>query len=1050
MPSHSLTKIVRRYFQTLSWKVLLLAMMPVVLLLTLTFGYIVPSLHEVVLNAKKAGVKAVVDSTMGILENQEEEIRAGRRTLAVAQMRAKALLGTMHFDGNNYLFIQGPGPQMLAHPRSDILNKPLDALDPALAKLLLNLDRVGQNPDGGFLHYEFSKPGSKALHPKVTYVKMFKPWGWLIGAGDYLDNLERDFRAMMLGITLFSLLIAGLTFLATVWMVHGIARALSGVIERMGELGRGHLGRRLKSARKDEIGDLARAMDGFTDNLQGIVGGLQEIAKGDLGREWVVSDAKDEIIPALRQVRTNLMALTEDAAMLSKAAVEGKLATRADAMRHQGDYRKIMQGVNDCLDAVIGPLNVSAGYVDRISKGDIPPKITDKYNGDFNEIKNNLNTCVDAVNALVADAAMLSKAAVDGKLATRADASKHQGDFRKIVQGVNETLDAVIGPLNVAAGYVDRISKGDIPPKITDKYNGDFNEIKNNLNTCVDAVNALVLDAAMLNKAAVDGKLATRADASKHQGDFRKIVQGVNECLDAVIGPLNVAAGYVDRISKGDIPPKITDKYNGDFNEIKNNLNTCVDAVNALVLDAATLAKAAADGKLATRADATKHQGDYRKIVQGVNDTLDGVINPINEVRRILEAIEQGDLTARITTEYRGDLQVLRNAVNNSAQKLAQTLTEISGASNTLASSADELTATSSTMAQSAEQMTQQANTAAAGTEEASANVKNMAAGVEEMSANANTVASASEEVTANLRTVGAAVEQMSSNMKTIAANTEQMTGSVNTVATAIEEMSASLNEVSKNSGQAASVAGKAAKSAASTAETVNRLGKSAQEIGKVVDMIKGIAAQTNLLALNATIEAASAGEAGKGFAVVANEVKELAKQTASATEEIRAQVEDMQGNTQQAVKAIDEIVQVIGEINSISGNIAAAVEEQTATTNEISKNVGYAARGAAEVARNVQQAASGTNEVSRNVQEAVKGVTDISRNINQLATGAGDVAKNAGEASRGMNDVSRNVAHVSTAAKDTTRGAGDTNNASKELARLAEKLQQTVSRFKL
>src|SRR5208337_4962350 len=109
---------------------------------------------------------------------------------------------------------------------------------------------------------------------------------------------------------------------------------------------------------------------------------------------------------------------------------------------------------------------VSAKYVDLISKGDIPAKITDNYNGDFNAIKNNLNTCIDVVNALVADSVMLSKAAVDGKLATRADASKHQGDYRRIVQGVNDTLDAVIGPLNVAAKYVGEISKGAIPAKI--------------------------------------------------------------------------------------------------------------------------------------------------------------------------------------------------------------------------------------------------------------------------------------------------------------------------------------------------------------------------------------------------------------------------------------------------------------------------------------------------------------------------------------------------------------------------------------------------------
>ncbi|MFA6179892.1 MAG: chemotaxis protein, partial [Candidatus Methylopumilus sp.] len=200
----------------------------------------------------------------------------------------------------------------------------------------------------------------------------------------------------------------------------------------------------------------------------------------------------------------------------------------------------------------------------------------------------------------------------------RADASKHEGDYRKVIEGVNSTLDAVVTPLNVAAGYVDRISKGDIPPKITDSYNGDFNDIKNNLNTCIDAVSNMVAEAKSLEKAAVEGRLAVRADASKYQGDFRKVVEGVNNCLDAVINPLNVAAKYVDDISRGAIPAKITDSYNGDFNTIKNNLNACIEAVNTLVSDANMLSKAATEGTLTSRADASKHQGDYSNIIEGV------------------------------------------------------------------------------------------------------------------------------------------------------------------------------------------------------------------------------------------------------------------------------------------------------------------------------------------------------------------------------------------------------------------------------------------------
>ncbi len=362
------------------------------------------------------------------------------------------------------------------------------------------------------------------------------------------------------------------------------------------------------------------------------------------------SDASPELVAAVEE--------------LVGAAVAGRLDARGDAEAFEGNDRKIIEGINQVLDAVIGPLNVTAEYVDRISKGDIPAKITDEYKGDFNEIKNNLNQCIDAVHALITDANTLSRAAVEGRLDTRADASRHQGDFRAIVQGVNDTLDAVIGPLNVTAEYVDRISKGDIPAKITDEYKGDFNEIKNNLNQCIDAVHALITDANTLSRAAVEGRLDTRADASRHQGDFRAIVQGVNDTLDAVIGPLNVTAEYVDRISKGDIPAKITDEYKGDFNEIKNNLNQCIDAVHALITDANTLSRAAVEGRLDTRADASRHQGDFRAIVQGVNDTLDAVIGPLNVTAEYVDRISKGDIPAKITDEYKGDFNEIKNNLN--------------------------------------------------------------------------------------------------------------------------------------------------------------------------------------------------------------------------------------------------------------------------------------------------------------------------------------------------------------------------------------------------
>jgi methyl-accepting chemotaxis protein len=248
----------------------------------------------------------------------------------------------------------------------------------------------------------------------------------------------------------------------------------------------------------------------------------------------------------------------------------------------------------------------------------------------------------DRTSEVVAEqeVARLVEQAIAGKLTERVDTKKlPEGFILDTGTGINKILDAVIGPLNVAAQYVNDIAQGHIPAKITEHYNGDFNAIKNNLNTCIDAVNALVADTALLAKAAVDGQLQTRADASGHHGDFRKIVEGVNATLDAVINPLNVTAQCVADISKGTIPAKITAHYNGDFNAIKDNLNTCIEAVNRLVSDANMLAEAASEGRITVRADATQHQGDFRKVVEGVNATLETIVAPIIAVKEAVETI---------------------------------------------------------------------------------------------------------------------------------------------------------------------------------------------------------------------------------------------------------------------------------------------------------------------------------------------------------------------------------------------------------------------------
>jgi methyl-accepting chemotaxis protein len=834
---------------------------------------------------------------------------------------------------------------------------------------------------------------------------------------------------------------------------------------------------------------------------------MDRISKGDIPPKITDAYAGDfnEIKNNLNVCIDALARLVGDGVGLTQAMLEGKLAVRADAAKHQGDFKKVIEGFNLTLDNVIKPLNVSAEYVDRISKGDIPPKITDAYAGDFNEIKNNLNVCIDALARLVGDGVGLTQAMLEGKLAVRADAAKHQGDFKKVIEGFNLTLDNVIKPLNVSAEYVDRISKGDIPPKITDAYAGDFNEIKNNLNVCIDALARLVGDGVGLTQAMLEGKLAVRADAAKHQGDFKKVIEGFNLTLDNVIKPLNVSAEYVDRISKGDIPPKITDAYAGDFNEIKNNLNVCIDAIGRLVADGLALTQVMQDGKLEVRADAARHHGDFRKILEGFNLTLDAILLPIGEGNRVLAQISVGKIDELIAQTYKGDHEKMKQAVNNvavvlqSMQKELGRLTQAShegqlsergkadqfqgayagivkgvndmldaillpigegnrvlrlirggnlrekieiackgdhekmknaingvhawltdlvayitkianGDMNTnveKASNEDQIHEWLVLLKNNINGLVDDVNTLAQAAVNGRLGVRAEASNhrgdyrkivdgfnktldtvvdpLKVAASQASALASSAEELTAVSSQMASNAEETATQANVVSAASEEVSKNVTVVATGSEQMQASIREISKSANESAKVAKAAVGVAESTNHTIAKLGESSVEIGKVIKVITSIAQQTNLLALNATIEAARAGEAGKGFAVVANEVKELAKETAKATEEIGQKIDAIQTDTKGAVQAIGEISAIINQINDISNNIASAVEEQTVTTNEIARNVSEAAKGTEEIAKNIGGVAIAAQNTTRGATDMQKAAQSLSGMAAQL-----------------------------------------------------------------
>jgi methyl-accepting chemotaxis protein len=253
--------------------------------------------------------------------------------------------------------------------------------------------------------------------------------------------------------------------------------------------------------------------------------------------------------------------------------------------------------------------------------------------------------------------------------------------------------------------------------------------------------------------------------------------------------------------------------------------------------------------------------------------------------------------------------------------------------------------------------------------------------------ASSDAVAAASEELSASSAQMSAAAEETAVQSGVVSTTAEEVSRNVATVAAGAEQMGASIREISQNANEAARVAAQAVGEAEATTATITKLGVSSQEIGAVVKTITSIAEQTNLLALNATIEAARAGEAGKGFAVVANEVKELAQETARATEDIARRVEAIQGDTTRAIAAIGGISEVIGSINDYQLTIASAVEEQTATTNEMSRSVQEAAGGSTEIATNITGVSAAAGSTTQALGQTRQAVDELSRMASDLRT---------------------------------------------------------------
>ncbi len=310
----------------------------------------------------------------------------------------------------------------------------------------------------------------------------------------------------------------------------------------------------------------------------------------------------------------------------------------------------IIKGVLRQLGA--DPMDVQA-IANKVAEGDLSSEIKIKA-GDTNSLIFSMDRMSKAVKAMVQEVKSLAQAGVEGKLDKRANASQYQGDYREVVQGLNATLDAVIGPLNMAAEYIDRISKGDIPHTITDNYNGDFNGIKMNLNQCMSAIKLLISDSDKIYQAVKVGDLQLRPDITMHQGDFRKVIEGTTNTLDIIGGAMVENVRVMNEMAKGNLSVR----YEGNF------------------------------------------QGAFASLQNTVNQTLDGL--PLAETVEIMQELAQGNLSVKMHRDYSGDSLKLKNAVNETIDSLNEILGNVSVTVEEVTRAAMQVSDTSSALSQGA------------------------------------------------------------------------------------------------------------------------------------------------------------------------------------------------------------------------------------------------------------------------------------------------------------------------------------------------------------
>lgn len=579
----------------------------------------------------------------------------------------------------------------------------------------------------------------------------------------------------------------------------------------------------------------------------------------------------------------------------------------------------------------------AADIAKQIAAGDLSAKI-DLKAGDTSSLMTAIKHMRDTIQALIDNMNHMSVEHDKGDIDVQIDETRFQGAYKEMAAGVNKMVGGHIAVKRLAMGVVREFGEGNFDAPL-EQLPGKKRFINDTIEQVRGNLKGFIAEMNHMSQEHEAGDIDVKIDESKFKGEYAAMAKGVNGMVFGHIAVKKKAMACAKAFGEGDLDAPL-EQFPGKKRFINDTMEKLRANIKALIVDANSLAQAAVDGRLEVRADADKHQGDFRKIVNGLNNVMDAMVGPVNEITRVMNAMERGDLTQSINVTYRGQLKALCDTVNATRSKLAQTIDDI----GRVMSAAERGDLSNSITSEYQGQFKSLCDTV-------NATVEKLAQTIANVSKAAETLASASTQV--------------SSTAQSLSQSSSEQAASVEETSASIEQISASIKQNTENSKVADARSAEGTQKAAEGGEAVTETVTAMKQIAKRIGIIDDIAYQTNLLALNAAIEAARAGEHGKGFAVVAAEVRKLAERSQVAAQEIGQLAVNSVGLAEKAGKLLDEIVPTTKQTADLVQEITAGSEEQSAGVEQINTAMGQLSQLTQGNAAASEQLAATSEEMS-------------------------------------------------------------------------------------